>query len=115
MNVWVYESNLIWSSRLLKTLAALGHDSALGDPGQDPPEGPGVAIVNLGDSAYRAEELVPRLRASGKYVVGHAGHKERGLLAQGVEAGCDRIASNSELTFRLDRLLEEATRQSCRE
>jgi len=50
---------------------------------------------------------VVALKAMGAVVIGHAGHKEKELLAAGKEAGCDRLATNSELTNKLHQILQE--------
>ena len=106
MRVLVFESNLFWSSRLLKTLRELGFDSRLVGPRERAPFEGEVALVNLGVPEYLA--VIPNLRESGMYVIGHAGHKEKELRELGRQAGCDRIASNSEMTFKLKELLLEA-------
>lgn len=108
MHILVFEPNLFWSARLMKTLAALGHQATLiGRPAASYPSGQ-VAIVNLGASEWIATELIPKLREAGIYVIGHAGHKETELRELGRAAGCDRIASNSEMTFKIESLLAEA-------
>lgn len=109
MTVLVFETNLFWSARLTKALAALGHEARVVAPGVPSNENGDVALVNLGEAAYDPAVLVPRLRESGVYVIGHAGHKETELRELGKAAGCDRIASNSELTFKLEALLEETS------
>lgn len=104
MQVLVYEDNLIWSSRLLQSLRALGHDPVLlGKP--DPAQAP-LAIVNLGSSHFHPEVLVPALIALGTHVIGHAGHKEKDLLSLGQSCGCQTVATNSQLTFKLRELID---------
>lgn len=94
----------MWSSRLVQSLRAFGHEAVLLGPGKPWPVAE-VAIVNLGEVAYRPEELVPKLRAEGIRVLAHAGHKEKELLELGRQIGCDRLATNSELTNKLPDLL----------
>lgn len=106
MRVLVFESNLFWSSRLLKTLKELGFDSKLAGQQEFGPFEAEVALVNLGEPQFLA--LVPTLKESGVFVIGHAGHKEKELRELGRQSGCDRIASNSEITFKLKELLAEA-------
>ena len=67
-----------------------------------------AALVNLGAAEFGIDELIPNLKSQGIYVIGHAGHKEQELRELGKEAGCDRIASNSEVTFKLKELLEDS-------
>jgi len=108
MQILVIEPNLFWSVRLMKSIAALGHAPMLASsPNAELPDAE-VAIVNLGAAEFDPPALVPRLRSRGIYVIGHAGHKELDLRAMGRAAGCDRIASNSEMTFKLEALLTEA-------
>ena len=107
MTVLVYEDNLLWSSRLVKSLKALGHvpivrtkpDSTKGDAD--------VAIVNLGSDGLEPESLVPALNAQGIHTIGHAGHKETEVLELGRRAGCTTLATNSQLTFKLENLLAQ--------
>lgn len=105
MKVWVFEDNLMWSSRLAQSLRALGHEPVVTT---SVPEGAAeAAIVNLGSPGLK--DLMPRLRELGVYTIGHAGHKEKDLLQLGREAGCDAIATNSELTFKIESLLGRVT------
>lgn len=108
MRVLVFEPNLFWSSRLVKTVSALGHAATLVSRLADEYPEAEVAIVNLGASELDPPSLIPRLRGLGIYVIGHAGHKETDLREMGMAAGCDRLASNSEMTFKLGSLLAEA-------
>lgn len=107
MLIWILEDNLIWSARLAKSLQTLGHEAVV--LSSVPTEGRAdVAILNLGSLKLPGAELAPVLKARGVYTIAHAGHKEKALLEVGRVAGCDRIATNSELTFKLEGLLAEA-------
>jgi hypothetical protein len=108
VRILILEDNLFWSARLEKTLAALGHEPTTTANPDARSEGFQVAIVNLGCEKFHLGTLVPRLKKGGAYVIGHAGHKEAELREEGANAGCDHIATNSELTFRLGDLLERA-------
>lgn len=108
MRVLVFETDLFWSARIMQTLRKLGHEAILKEVHAEGPFEADAALVNLGMMDVPLETLVPELRAAGIRVIGHAGHKEAALRARGKAIGCDRIASNSELTFRLDALLAEA-------
>lgn len=103
MKLWIFEDNLMWSSRLLQSLRALGHEASVETsiPGGEPAK---VAILNLASKNFA--DLVPRLRAAGVYTICHAGHKEKELLQLGRDSGCDAVATNSELTYKLETLLE---------
>lgn len=106
MTVLVYEDNLLWSSRLSLSLRRLGHDPLL--LSKPMPQAGDVAIVNLGSDGIEADVLVPLLRAMGVIVIGHAGHKEKELLTLGRGAGCHILATNSELTHKIEGLLVRA-------
>lgn len=111
MRVLVFEDNLLWSSRLVKSLLTLGHEAVLIDKAAWEPVGAGAdaAILNLGSTTWNAPKLVAELRAGGVYVIGHAGHKEKDLLELGRQAGCNSVATNSEMTFKLEAVLSRAT------
>jgi ketopantoate hydroxymethyltransferase len=102
MKLLIFESNLFWSTRLVHSARALGHEALVVS---EPQEGD-AAIVNLG--APNVQMLIEELKRRGIYVIGHAGHKEKDLHALGREAGCDKLATNSELTFKLGSLLDQA-------
>lgn len=105
MTVLVFEDNLMWSARLRQSLRALGHEATmLASLPEELPDAD-AAIVNLGSAKIDPTQLVERLKAAGIYVIAHAGHKEKELRQLGKDLGCDRLASNSELTFRLGDLL----------
>lgn len=106
MKVLLLESNLLWSRRLVMTLESAGHVAEVatlvpGDGAFD------VAIVNLSDPRVNPFEAVRELKQRGVLVFGHAGHKEKELIEEGQEAGCDRILSNGQLTFKLPEILSE--------
>ena len=106
MRILVFEDNLMWSARLKKTINSLGHETIL--LGSIPAALPSAdaAIVNLGSSTMDAQLLVPKLKEAGVYVVAHAGHKEKQLQELGKTLACDKLASNSELTFKLKEILD---------
>ncbi len=108
MRILILETNLLWSTRLQNAARTLGHEATVA---RKPVEGEfDVAIVNLGDAGVNWSELVAGLQSRGTKVVGHAGHKERELLELGRVAGCDKLATNSELANRLDRVLSDVSR-----
>ncbi len=102
MNILLFEDNLLWSSRLMKTLTALGYAPQVVTQVPETTDAE-MAIVNLGSPTLGA--CVKELNARGIHVIGHAGHKEKDLLALGKEVGCDTLATNSELTFKIEALL----------
>lgn len=112
MKILVFERNLIWSARLNQSLFALGHESKVinmqnwslwfPDAIQQDFD---VAIVNLGEAD--SVDLIPTLKRHGIPIIAHAGHKEKDLLSLGQQLGVDRLATNSELTFKLPAILAE--------
>lgn len=108
MRVWIFEENLMWSARLVQSLSSLGHEAVVVS---EIPEGSAeVAILNLASSSLAA--FVPELKSRGVYTICHAGHKEKDLLQLGREAGCDAVATNSELTFKIEGLLARVAQES---
>lgn len=92
----------MWSSRLSQSVKTLGHEPLVVT--QIPPGDPAdVAILNLSSPEFI--DQVAALKEKGIYTIGHAGHKEKDLLELGRQAGCDRIATNSELTYKIESLL----------
>jgi selenocysteine lyase/cysteine desulfurase len=109
MKVLLFEDDLIWSSRLSKTLKSLGHEPEvmLVSPLETDAK---VAIINLASKKIDPETTVPALRNLGVFVIGHAGHKEQENLQLGSDCGCDLVASNSSVTYKIEQLLDQAIR-----
>lgn len=105
MKIWVFDDNLFWSSRLIGSLTGLGHEAATLTSLPSDGSTADVALVNLATEGAHAQELVPALRERGVRTIGFAGHKEKELLELGRAAGCDTVATNSEITFNLARVL----------
>ena len=103
MTILIYDRNLMWAARLVQSAKSLGHEPVM--LSDHTVQAGDMAVVNLSDDAAVLRDLVAALRAQGTYVIGHAGHKEKPLLALGNEFGCDRVASNSEITHRFGALL----------
>ncbi len=105
MKVLIFERDLIWTTRLRNNLVGLGHEAiSVRAIGEETSEAD-VAIVNLGSNAFPLEQLVPELHTKGIKVIAHAGHKEKDLHELGRSLGCDRLATNSELTHKLEQIL----------
>lgn len=107
MKVLIVEDNLMWSERLRRGAAALGHQATVSPDGTSEAV-PDLALVNLGLRQGNAAAIIRSLKARGVRVVGHAGHKEKDLLAAGEAAGCDRVVSNGTLAARLPEVLSQA-------
>jgi hypothetical protein len=107
LHVLIFEDNLMWAPRLKKSAASFGHRAeVLAKIPNEIPDGD-IAIVNLSSKTLPAADLVPKLRLAGIKVLAHAGHKEKELLALGQDLGCDRLATNSEITHNLEKILAE--------
>ena len=91
----------------MKSVVAFGHEATVF--AKAPPEMPvaDVAIVNLSSRAILPSDIVPKLKAAVIKVIAHAGHKEKELLELGKELGCDRLATNGEITHKIDQILNE--------
>ncbi|HRJ27097.1 MAG TPA: hypothetical protein PLO61_06265 [Fimbriimonadaceae bacterium] len=108
MTILIFERNLIWSGRLVRSARALGHEPIVLAAWPDQLPSADFAILNLGEPPGDLTTVVEALHAAGISTIGHAGHKEKGPLAYGVESGCDQVVSNSSLTFKLNELLDPA-------
>jgi hypothetical protein len=107
LTILIFEDNLIWGPRLTKTAAAFGHQPVvLAKMPQTIPDGD-AAILNLSSKTFQLDELVPLLRAKGIKMIAHAGHKEKELFELGKGLGCDVLATNGEITNKLDKILAE--------
>ncbi|MBS1717018.1 MAG: hypothetical protein JSS72_04735 [Armatimonadetes bacterium] len=103
VRVLIYERNLLWSERLRKSVAALDHEAIV--VGKAEPQSGDIALLNLAD--FTDESLIHALKGLGVRVIGHAGHKEKALSAEGLAAGCDMVATNSQLTWKIEELLAD--------
>jgi hypothetical protein len=107
MKVLILEDNLMWGPRLAKSVSSFGHEPLVIAKPIDRLPDADVAIVNLGSTTFDAAQWVPRMKENGIKIVAHAGHKEKDLLELGKALGCDRLATNSELTNKIEQILNE--------
>jgi hypothetical protein len=105
MKILVFEENLMWSSRLVKTLTAFGHTAVLVRELPIQADGASVAVINLGTKEPAPGVLVERLHELGIKVIAHAGHRETELIALGKASGADVLATNREITYKLPELV----------
>ena len=106
VKILVFETNLMWSSKVLQSLKALGHEAILTKDLPSPELKADAAIVNLGQPSPDPSELVRTLKELGIPVIAHAGHKETALHQQGKDLAVAVMATNSELTFKMENLLQ---------
>jgi DNA-binding response OmpR family regulator len=111
MHILVFEDNLIWSERLRKTISALGHQATVISRLKPSYPEADIAILNFGSDTLWNPDLVRSLKSQNLILIGHAGHKEKQKLAEGREAGIDHVVTNSELTFKLDQILQRINTQ----
>jgi hypothetical protein len=108
VRILILEGNLLWSSRLAKTAIHLGHEPIVAERFPIPDVTFDVAIINLASPTIAADVLA--LKAQNVRLIAHAGHKEKELHALGASLGIDVLATNSELTWKLDTLLDKLSR-----
>lgn len=91
----------------MNSVKGLGHE---GHVVTNLPDGTAdVAIINLSDQ--NVAEVAAKLAEKGIYTIAHAGHKEKDLIALGKQIHVDRVATNGEITKKLDVLLNRAQAQ----
>lgn len=102
------EDNLMWSSKLVQALKGAGHEAVIAQSVPGDLASFGAAIVNLGSRAIDPSVVVPALKSGNVFVVGHAGHKEEMLQELGHSLGCDVVATNSQVAFKIKQILADA-------
>jgi hypothetical protein len=75
MTIAILDDNLLWSTRLKRTVEALGHRAVVASPTTEVLPEADVAIVALSPGDPRLEEVLRLLRERGTHLIGHAGHK----------------------------------------
>jgi len=109
MKVAIFEDNLMWGPRLVQSVRALGHEPiAISQWTDDIPETE-FALINLGSTVFPPARLMEILRTRPTKVIAHAGHKEKQLHEVGRDLGCDYLATNSEMTFKLPEIFRKVT------
>ncbi len=104
MRVFLYDTNLILSSRLSSQLRNLGYEVV---KDRDVKE-VCVALINLEEP--KGLELVKELKGKGISVVGYCGHKNFYLFQQARELGVDLVVSNGQIVSNLKEILERFCR-----
>ncbi len=105
----ILEDDLFFGSRVRAALAGLPVRSvysldALPEAVRTDP--PRAIILNLSGGAPEKLQMVRTLRAAGAArIIGVAGHKERALRTQALEAGCHAVLPHSAIPVRLPSLL----------
>ncbi len=99
MKVALFEPNLFWDAKARAALAADGW-TVVPAEAEDWTDVRAV-VVGLYAPPKDLQAVLERARRNGLPVLGHAGHKEKELLALGGELGCERVISNGEFAHRL--------------
>ncbi|MCX7799582.1 MAG: hypothetical protein N2109_04490 [Fimbriimonadales bacterium] len=97
MTVAIFEPNLFWAAKVRAAVQAAGWRCV--DWSGD--ENVRVLVVGLYADPRLLESVTTEARHLGVPVIGHAGHKEKELLAFGRRHGCQAVLTNGELAHRL--------------
>lgn len=97
MTVAIYEPNLFWAAKIRAAIHAAGWRCS------DWPahERVHILVAGLYADPSELEAVVRHAGELGVPVLGHAGHKEKELLALGRRLGCRSVLTNGELAHRL--------------
>ncbi len=101
MKVFLYDTNLILSSRISSQIRSLGYELV----GKDKAEEACVALVNL--EGPKGLEILKELKGKGVKVVGYCGHKNVQLIRKAQELGADLVVPNSQVVGNLQEILEQ--------
>jgi len=122
LTILVADDDLLFSTRIESAVTGCGHrarvvrtvpafQNALR-------EGPDATIVNLAASQMDAVEAIRRAKTDPLTrtipVLGFCGHADASRRRAAQEAGCDRVATNGEVSNNLPRLLEMLLEQRSR-
>ncbi|GAB6065442.1 hypothetical protein JCM9492_05340 [Aquifex pyrophilus] len=99
MKVFLYDTNLILSSRIKSQLKNLNAELVKKeDVGEDT-----VALINL--ESPKAFEVLKELKEKGAKVIGYCGHKNISLIEEARKLGADEVVPNSRIAGDLRTLL----------
>jgi CheY-like chemotaxis protein len=115
MHVLVVDDNLLSCTRLLHQARAAGWSTAACGAGQALTGArrarPDVIVVNLVTRSHDPAELIRAFKTEPDLaaipVLGFCGHTDVARRNAAVDAGCDRVATNSAVTGRLPDLLAD--------
>ncbi len=100
MKVFLYDTNLILSSRISSQIKSLGYELVEKDNAREAC----VALVNL--EGPKGLEVLKELKEKGVKVVGYCGHKNLPLIQKAQELGADLVVPNSQVAANLKEILE---------
>lgn len=110
----VADDDLLFSTQIEAAVARQGHRATVVRTAADFEralvEGPDAAVVNLAASAIDAIEAIRRAKRNPVTrtipVLGFCGHADTARRRDAQDAGCDRVATNGEVSSNFPRLLE---------
>jgi len=112
MRIDLIETNLMFASRLQRTLKSLGHETRLFPSAEallNAHPMPDIVLVNVGNAFFDGLAAVRTLREAGvPLIIGYAGHREKEKHRLAREAGCCLTGTNREITHRLQPLIQRA-------
>ncbi len=100
MKVFVYDTNLILSSRIKSQIKNLGYEVANSEDNEAC-----LALINL--ESPKGLETLKNLKEKGIKVVGYCGHKNIELIKKAKETGVDEVVPNSYIAGNLKEILEK--------
>jgi len=101
MKVFLYDTNLIISSKIKNQLKALGVQLVNRENvGEDC-----IALVNL--ESPKGLEISKELKEKGIKVIGYCGHKNLSLMQEAKNLGVDLVVPNSQVVANLANILHE--------
>lgn len=101
MKVFLYDTNLIISSKIKNQLKALGVQLVNRENvGEDC-----IALVNL--ESPKGLEISKELKEKGIKVIGYCGHKNLSLMQEAKNLGVDLVVPNSQVAANLANILHE--------
>lgn len=101
MKVFLYDTNLIISSKIKNQLKALGVQLV----NRENVDEDCIALVNL--ESPKGLEISKELKEKGIKVIGYCGHKNLSLMQEAKNLGVDLVVPNSQVVANLANILHE--------
>ncbi|HIQ49144.1 MAG TPA: hypothetical protein EYH58_05905 [Aquifex aeolicus] len=101
MKVFLYDTNLIISSKIKNQLKALGVQLV----NRENVDEDCIALVNL--ESPKGLEISKELKEKGIKVIGYCGHKNLSLMQEAKNLGVDLVVPNSQVAANLANILHE--------
>ena len=101
MKVFLYDTNLVISSKIKNQLKALGVQLV----NRENVDEDCIALVNL--ESPKGLEISKELKEKGIKVIGYCGHKNLSLMQEAKNLGVDLVVPNSQVAANLANILHE--------